>query len=339
MSELTIAAGNVLALFRLAVDRGADRTELAERSQIDQRELADQHNRIPFSKYVVAMKAAQSMCSDPAFALHLGESRELTELSMSSLLPGFCDNWDEGLALLNRYGKLSVEVDCANTGRWASVRSLGELWMVDTRRRPNDFPELTESTFAGMFATLRRQMGGNRLVKAIHVTHAEPSYRSEYDRVFQVPIVFESDKNALLVNVGPWLYQRPPSSSRDVLAILTARADALVERLERSRSTSGRVDTLLARHLDSGASVNVIAKALGLSRHTLARRLKAEGTSYGEVLDALRRRLAQRYLADEGVSVSHTAYRLGFADPAAFSRAFKRWTGSSPSAIRRNIDD
>ena len=77
-----------------------------------------------------------------------------------------------------------------------------------------------------------------------------------------------------------------------------------------------------------------VARALGCSRQTLYRRLKAEGITFAELLDRLRRRLALRFVREQGLSVKEAAYRLGFSDPAAFSRAFKRWTGMSPSEAR-----
>ena len=76
--------------------------------------------------------------------------------------------------------------------------------------------------------------------------------------------------------------------------------------------------------------MEALARALACSRQTLYRRLRAEGVTFEALLDRVRRRLAMRLLRDEKASVKDTAYRLGFADPAAFSRAFKRWTGSSP---------
>ena len=79
-----------------------------------------------------------------------------------------------------------------------------------------------------------------------------------------------------------------------------------------------------------------MARELGMSRQTLYRRLKAEGTTFEELLDAKRRQLAVRYLAVDRNSVKAAAYKLGFSDPAAFSRAFKRWTGSSPSLFRES---
>ncbi|HPA37983.1 MAG TPA: helix-turn-helix transcriptional regulator, partial [Phenylobacterium sp.] len=78
------------------------------------------------------------------------------------------------------------------------------------------------------------------------------------------------------------------------------------------------------------------AKALGMSQATLRRRLSAEDASFEAVLDALRRDMAQAYLSDGRLSVNETAYLLGFSDPSAFSRAFKRWTGKAPRTWTRS---
>jgi len=96
-----------------------------------------------------------------------------------------------------------------------------------------------------------------------------------------------------------------------------------------------KVEQYVEPLLASGAvRIDEVARALGCSRQTLYRRLKAEGATFAGLVDGVRRRLALRLLRDEGVSVKEAAWRLGFSDPAAFSRAFKRWTGESPSAAR-----
>jgi len=95
------------------------------------------------------------------------------------------------------------------------------------------------------------------------------------------------------------------------------------------------IERLLEPMLATGpVHIDKVARALGCSRQTLYRRLKAEGVTFAELLDGLRRRLALRFVREEGLSVKEAAYRLGFSDPAAFSRAFKRWTGTSPSEAR-----
>ncbi|HEY3257361.1 MAG TPA: AraC family transcriptional regulator, partial [Gemmatimonadaceae bacterium] len=142
----------------------------------------------------------------------------------------------------------------------------------------------------------------------------------------------ESDKNALLVDEAMLSYKLPISPAY-AAEVLTAHADELLEKLESSKSTRGRVERLLMPSLKGGdVSMKTIAGKLGVSRQTLFRKLKSEGLTFEKVLDELRYKLALHYLSGKKMSVNQTSYLLGFSDPAAFSRAFKRWTGSSPRA-------
>ena len=330
MTELTIAAGVARALMELALAKGASRKALAERSGIDPGDLQDPDSRIPFSKYVALMRAGKELCQDPALALHFGEAVDEEELSIAGVIGGASESVADGLAQMNRYSPLTVEVDRSGTDRFVFTRSAGQLWMVDTRPNPNDFPELTESTFARMVCTLRRTMGEPHLVKTVHVTYPPPPYRAEYDRVFRLPVAFESDRNALLID-DALMARIKPSVSRYVAGILTAHAEKLLERLELSKSTRGRVESLLMAILHTGdAKMAMIASKLGFSRQTLSRKLKTEGVTFEKVLDELRHTMALQHLRDGNASVAETAFLLGFSDPAAFSRAFKRWTGHSP---------
>jgi AraC-like DNA-binding protein len=333
MTEFTIAAGTARALMALAVARGASRNALIERSGIDPAKLQDQDNRVPFAMYVALMRAGQELCRDPALALHFGEAFDFEDLSIVGLIGMASETMAEAFAQLSRYARLAVEVDCSETDRFSLKRIEGQLWIVDTRRNANDFPELTESTFARMVCSFRRAFGEPHYLKAVHVTHPAPAYRAEYDRVLRLPVVFDSDKNALLAD-DALLTWRNPNASRYVFGILSAHADELLKHLERSKSTRGRVESLLMPILHTGkANMDTIASNLGLSRQTLLRKLKMEGVTFEKVLDELRHTMALHYLRSRKVSVNETAYLVGFSEPAAFSRAFKRWTGHSPRTM------
>jgi AraC-like DNA-binding protein len=333
MTEHTIAVGSFRALMDLAVAKGASRKALAGRAGIDLAELHNQDNRIPFAKYVTLMRAGKELCGDPALALHFGEAVDFAEISVVGLIGRASETMADGFAQFNRYARLVVD-DGLETDRLVLERSAGQLWMIDTRQYANDFPEFAETSFARMVCTSRRWFPEAEFIKAVHFTHAAPEYCAEYDRVFQLPVVFESDKNALLTDEA-WLTHRNPHASRYVFGILSTHAEELLQHLEQSKSMRGRVESLLMPILHTGeASVDMIADKLGLSRQTLFRRLKAEGLTFEKVLDELRQKLALYYLSGKKVSVNETGYLVGFSDPASFSRAFKRWTGSSPRTMR-----
>ena len=119
------------------------------------------------------------------------------------------------------------------------------------------------------------------------------------------------------------------------MTFLGELAGAIERSSARKASFRHKVERVVEPLLAEGeAGIDRIARELGLSRQTLYRRLKAEGLTFEQLLDELRHRLALKLLGDQHLPVKQAAWRLGFSDPAAFSRAFKRWTGSAPSLLR-----
>lgn len=127
----------------------------------------------------------------------------------------------------------------------------------------------------------------------------------------------------------------PPRADKSPLQALFGQIGrAFVAAIKRPSTFHATVKSAIEARLMAGQPVRIdaIAAELGVSRQTLYRRLRKEETTFEDLLDQLRHRLALRYLRDEHLSVKAASYRLGFSEPAAFSRAFKRWTGASPSA-------
>ncbi|MDB4908008.1 MAG: AraC family transcriptional regulator [Gemmatimonadetes bacterium] len=315
----------------LAISKGASRSALLARSRIERALLEDVDARIPFSSYVALMKSAQELCNDPALALHFGEAVGPDEISLGNSVGGV-SNLQEALTQGNRYAPLAVEVEVDGPGERFQVRMIdGAPWFVDARRNPNDFPELTESAFARMTCTSRAHLGGRTAYTCVHFTHADPGYRAEYERIFAVPVVFGSDRNALKLDETVMATFQYPTPPRNVTRVVRDHADALLQKLERAESTRDRVEKLLAPLLGSGdVQITMVAAALCCSRQSLFRKLKVEGVTFEQLLDELRHKEAIRHLGERGASVKEAARLVGYSDPASFSRAFKRWTGSSP---------
>lgn len=329
----TVSAGLARSLIGYAASRGVDPAALAAAAGVELSALEDHDARVEMSAYVLLVRGAKQMCDDPAFALHFAEAIDMSEFSVVGLLAHASETMMDALAQLNRYGRLVVEVDTGPGERFTLEQSDDGLWLIDRRCNPDDFPELTESTFTRLICGPRRFLPRPHVLEA-HVTHPAPGHRDAYGRVFRCPVKFAAGWNAL--RMDPAMTRHPVAQQpRFVFGILSEHAEKLLRALEGAKTTSGRVKSLLMPVLHRGeASMAAAAGRLGVSRQTLYRKLKAEGTTFEGVLDDLRRELALYYLAGRKVSVNETAYLVGFSDPAAFSRAFKRWTGKSPREAR-----
>jgi AraC-like DNA-binding protein len=100
-------------------------------------------------------------------------------------------------------------------------------------------------------------------------------------------------------------------------------------------SVAERVRRVVRAGIGFGSTLDSVSRALNIPATTLRRRLKAEGLLFQSIKDDVRQERARHYLRDRGLTVRETAELTGFADPAAFSRAFKAWTGVSPQAFAR----
>ena len=330
MHDFTVAAGVARGLVEYAAGRGADRGELLRRAGLEAGILDDPDQRIGAATYVGLMRAGQALAGDPALALHWAEDVNLARMSVVGLLGEASTTLMESFQQVRRYGRLVTDL---GQDRFEIAQVDGALWCVDKRPEPNAFPELTETTF-GFMVCGSRVAAPSTWLKAVHVTHPAPAYAAEYERVFGAPVTFSSRWNAL--RIDPSFLTTPVNvQPRYVFGILTRHADGLMQTLTATQTARGRVERQILPVLHTGqVRVEAVASQMGLSRQTLYRRLKAEGVTFEEVLDGLRHRLALDYLAGGRVSVNETAFLVGFSDPAAFSRAFKRWTGHSPKAAR-----
>ncbi len=345
MTASTIAAGYPKALADFAIAQGADRAALLRRAGIAAAEIEEPDSRIALSRYMALFEAAAALCGDPAIALKFGEAVRMQEISIVGLICEAAETAADVGKQLNRYARLVVDDNRSEPSPMVrTTRDEDGLWMEVVGEIYARHPPMIEAEFARLVWNTRATFAADpifqamRFPRAVHFMHAEPPYRAEYDRVFGAPLVFSSHRNALLLDDAFPALRQPPTN-RYVFGVLSARADALLKELEAAQSVRARVESLLMPILHTGeASMDAIAGKMGLSRRTLQRRLRGEGAAFETILDELRHKLALHYLTGKKVSVNEAAYLVGFSEPAAFSRAFKRWTGTSPRAMRGSAE-
>ncbi len=334
MQRPTVSATYVRAVLEFGVQRGALRRDLLRHADLRESDLSDDAPRHPIEYLIAVLRAGAALCTDPAFALHFGQHVPCDQVSLAAPLGRAATTVVDALRQVNRYARLSTDFPALGDGdRFGFATDSAGLWLRDLR--PRDlFPEITELVFARMVGGIRRAQQ-SEVLRAVYVTHTAPAHAEDYAGIFGVPIHFESAQNALLLD-PVYLQTVLIPAPHHVTRILAAHADAQLRVLDGQRTCRGRLELALRPVLQTGqVGVEQIARRLAMSRQTLYRKLKAEGVTYEQVLEALRREVALDALRSGAASVRVVARQVGFSDPAAFSRAFKRWTGYSP---RRMIE-
>jgi AraC-like DNA-binding protein len=189
-----------------------------------------------------------------------------------------------------------------------------------------------------MFAVLRlcRVLTGQNLVpQHFFIAHHRSGDSSEMARFVGTKVEFGADKDEFALNVDarelPLIHA--DSYLNDLL--LKYCEAALADRKGDVSQLRTRVENAISSLLPHGrVLVEDVARGLGMSKRTLARKLSDEGLNFTEILQQLRRDLAVRYLDDRKLHVSKIAWLLGFHEVSAFTHAYKRWTGKTPREMR-----
>jgi AraC-like DNA-binding protein len=171
----------------------------------------------------------------------------------------------------------------------------------------------------------------------IWFSHAAPQEPERYERVFApARLRFSAPYDAITFDRA--LLDTPlPSADPALHKVLLRHADQLASNLPQDDALSPRVRKLLLELLPSGNSdATRVAARLGMSRRTLTRHLEREGVTYKELLEKARHQMALQYLEKTNLDPQQIAFLLGYSVTAAFSRAFARWEGKSPTEHRRS---
>lgn len=164
---------------------------------------------------------------------------------------------------------------------------------------------------------------------AVELAHRGPDDVAPYQAWFEAPVTFGAEATQLVLPRAALAARLVPADPAP-LALLARADDELAERASADPPRTQQVKRVLHEALRSDdAQVESVAKQLGITVRSLQRRLKDEGTSFQAVREDVRRALAQRYLED-GLALAEISFLLGFSEPGAFLRAFKRWTGMTP---------
>jgi AraC-like DNA-binding protein len=287
--------------------------------------IADPEARVSPAQFCVAWGEAVRLSGDAALALRIAEATPQGAFGIVEYVCRSAPTLGDSLTQWVRYlGILddAVEVALVDLGETSALRVIVES--------EAPAPASHELCFA-LVVKQAREVSTVRVEPIeIRFTHREPrGQRARYRAFFDADVRFDAQHTELVL---PRHALDAPlrTSDPNLLALLVPTAEAKRERPSTEPPLTGQVRRALRAALShDDAQLEAVARRLGTTGRSLQRRLADEGASFQSLRDETRRALADRYLS-EGLSVAEISFLLGFSEPSAFFRAFKRWTGLTP---------
>jgi len=332
--EPQVSASITLTLVRALQQLGVTDTDsLLEKAGIEKSMLAQPENRLPFSQQEAFWQLALD-ASDETLPLVFAAQSQPASFSITGYIAMNSETVGDALDSTAHY--LAV----AGEGGRLEVHRDDEQIHVEYVAVNADQPLSAVRSCAVLAANLmlgRWLIGDAFHPECIELRLAAPKDDSAFTRFFDGPLHFAATRNRLSFPRDIETV-KIPHASLDLLNLMKTRADGVIEKIKgvsAHHETTDQVATLLISTLMGQEPDKArIAEQLGVSQRTLQRRLSSEGTSYQQVLDNTRHQLALDYLKQPELTITDIAYLLGFTEPSAFYRAFKKWHGQTPGQLR-----
>lgn len=326
----TVSKAYLHALLDHAQARGLDPARLLAGGGPD---LDDRDGRVTEAEAAALFERAAELLDDPALGLHAGEGIRPGHYGALGYVAMNCSTLGEALDSLRRYQSLVIDL-----GGVAMSREDGQLVLAWQPESERPYRQLAEFNFAGLLTFTRWLAGRDAHPAWIEFAYAAPADLAEHRRVFGCPLRFDATLYRLAlpetVLAAPLI--QPDPAMRELMQRL---AEQQLRALPREgEDLLARARGLIARRLKQPpVELEWVAAQLAISVRSLQRRLADAGLSFSQLVEDVRRELAERYLSDAAMNLTDIAFLLGYSEQSAFQRAFKRWTGRTPAQFRREL--
>jgi AraC-like DNA-binding protein len=322
----TVSVLGLRVMVSYAKERGVDIRALFSELGVEPDVLDNDDNRLPVRLARRAWELAAVRSKDGSFGLHAAERATVGCFEALDYVLWASSTFGEVVERMQRYHRViadDVAMHVVRTGRLVRLRRS----FADRRHR-------AESAF-GIVAIRGRELCGRAFrIQEVRFVHHAPADVRPHRALFRCPVRFGAPAHELVFEADQM--QLPVRTAKPGLAkVLDRHLKHIIAQLPQGQTYLQRVDDAIARTLYQGRpSLAATARALHASPRTVQRNLQEIGVTHREVVDDVRREMADRLLATSRMSVSEVAFLLGFEDVSGFRRAYRKWTGTNPSRGR-----
>ena len=320
---------------RLVVARlreaGVQPAPLLSRAGLTVEQIDDRSARLKVQSQIRFLELGAEALQDDCLGFHLVQDYELREIGLFYYVLASSGSIADALGRAERYSGIvneGISLRCRAGNETAIALSY-----VDVERR-SDRHQI--EFWLMSLVRLIRQLTNRRLVPSrVRVMHRRPKTPAEFRSFLGCEIEFGSDADEIVFPGAVRLMPVVSADSHLNELLIKYSEEALAHRRASRAPLRASVENAIAPLLPHGkAGAGEVARRLGMSNRTLARRLASEGLTFSEIQAELKVDLAKRYLNDGDLPISQIAWLLGYREVSAFTHAFKRWTGTTPRQSR-----
>lgn len=327
--EGTVRIGVTTTVPAILRDLGADPADVLAEAGFDPELFTDPDNRISYKALgrLVNRCVARTGCKH--FGLLVGQHAGPSSLGLVGFLMQESPDVETALRSLVRYLHLHVR------GAVTSLVVNGGSAMLSYeiyQPQVEAADQIGDGAVAAMFNIMRALCGPDWKPAEVLFAHRKPQDVGPFRRFFRAPLRFDAEHYAVAFSAD-WLARRLPGADPELRRLLQKQIDAF--EAKHGDDFPEQVRSVLRTALLTGhAKADHVATLLSMHSRTLNRRLNTFGTRFRELVDEGRFEIARQMLEDSAMEVSQIAASLGYADASAFTRAFRRWSGATPSQWR-----
>lgn len=331
---LTASAQALRFIVTLAAAQGTPPLSLFAALGVDPAVVIDPDGRLPLDLLLRAWITAAELTGNPDFGLFAAQQVRISDFGALGYVIRHSPSLGAAYRRFSRYVGMvnqAVELSIIDQGESVSLRVKMRSPVADLQilRQPVD-------CLLGVLMECARRFGGARVAAhAVRFRHPEPTQTTAYLRIFEVLPSFSQPVDELVL---PRAVLDLPNRQADplLLPILEEHLEKRADTTGRSGADLDRVRCVLRQLLQQGEPTAAqTAQLLHMSPRTLQRRLHQQGTSVKLLVEEVRRELALQQVQGSSMPLAEIAFVLGFSDVSAFHRAFKRWTGQTPTELRK----
>jgi AraC-like DNA-binding protein len=329
----------VRALVAELENRGVNAERVLRAGGLERSALERPAHGVRFRDFDRMVRQALELSDDPGLGLAIGMRAPETMLNVLGMLLVTSRTIRAAFEHLRTYGALvagGIDWELRERSGRRDLTSFGYV-CAGTGEAGQDTARFGADCALSLALRLGRHFAPVDPPVELLLCHSEPSYFKRYAQLFGCPVHFRQPINALVFKTA--LLDRPqPHADPLLCSMLESTAAKLHEELRGARSFVDRVRTALCYETDlANVDFDALARSWGLTRRVLRRRLSAENLSLSELLDEARCRRAVDELGRPESKIKDVAEDLGYSETSAFHRAFKRWTGRTPSDYKAEL--